>query len=460
MAGLSLTLVSLASQPGWAQTTVHKAPSETVSFDITGVWDDLFDEDVWERRSGLRVGDFTGLPLNEAGRLASASWNPGWFAIPEEQCRPHTAIYGMRANATMYIEKKVDPVSLRLIAYHVFVSGPGKDRTVWMDGRPHPPEYAEHTWSGFSTGAWEGNQLVVKTTHVKNGYHQRNGPPHSDRAITTEYFTRLGDTLLLTSFIEDPAYLSEPLVRTTNWTLAQSPDTTAGPEGGCGPFNVVDESIGRSKYAVPHFLPGEYEQAREYQAAFGIPEEAAFGGAETLYPEYIPKLNALRESFLKRLSEARPPALLPKPGEPGFVGNWVLNRGKSTFDVAWRRVGVDARDGSAPDRRVMRIEATSGGGITHVTDTVIVANDTGFHRVEYEAKFDGRDYSAKGGAVETYALKLDDPLTLERVGKIKGSVVQTDTWKLSRDGNTLTITSKGNVEGAAFSNVQVFERTE
>jgi hypothetical protein len=106
----------------------------------------------------------------------------------------------------------------------------------------------------------------------------------------------------------------------------------------------------------------------------------------------------------------------------------------------------------------MRIEAT-GGGITHVTDTVIVANDTGFHRVEYEAKFDGRDYPTKGGAVETYALKLDDPATVERVGKIKGSVVTTDTWKLSRDGNTLTITSKGNVEGSAFSNVQVFERS-
>ena len=26
------------------------------------------------------------------------------------------------------------------------------DRVIWMDGRPHPSEYAEHTWDGFSTG--------------------------------------------------------------------------------------------------------------------------------------------------------------------------------------------------------------------------------------------------------------------------------------------------------------------
>ena len=28
------------------------------------------------------------------------------------------------------------------------------DRTIWMDGRPQPSEYAEHTWGGFSTGEW------------------------------------------------------------------------------------------------------------------------------------------------------------------------------------------------------------------------------------------------------------------------------------------------------------------
>jgi hypothetical protein len=25
------------------------------------------------------------------------------------------------------------------------------ERTIWMDGRPHPSEYAQPTWQGFST---------------------------------------------------------------------------------------------------------------------------------------------------------------------------------------------------------------------------------------------------------------------------------------------------------------------
>ena len=31
------------------------------------------------------------------------------------------------------------------------------DRVFWVDGRPHPPAYARHTWGGFSTAEWDGN---------------------------------------------------------------------------------------------------------------------------------------------------------------------------------------------------------------------------------------------------------------------------------------------------------------
>ena len=39
----------------------------------------------------------------------AASWDPGWFAIPEEQCRPHTGIYGLRGPTGLQIAKVVDP---------------------------------------------------------------------------------------------------------------------------------------------------------------------------------------------------------------------------------------------------------------------------------------------------------------------------------------------------------------
>ena len=56
-----------------------------------------------------------------------------------------------------------------------------------MDDRPHPGPNAPHTWMGFSTGRWDGDMLIVETTHLKQGWIRRNGIPMSDRATMTEY---------------------------------------------------------------------------------------------------------------------------------------------------------------------------------------------------------------------------------------------------------------------------------
>ncbi len=88
-----------------------------------------------------------------------------------------------------------------------------------MDGRPHPSDYAPHTWAGFSTGKWEGNALVVTTTHIKMGWIMRNGVPMSDQATMSEHFIRHGDHLLDEIIVSDPVYLSEPFIRTQDWDL-------------------------------------------------------------------------------------------------------------------------------------------------------------------------------------------------------------------------------------------------
>ncbi|MGB9459279.1 MAG: hypothetical protein WCA94_00165, partial [Candidatus Acidiferrum sp.] len=44
---------------------------------------------------------------------------------------------------------------------------------------------------------------------------------------------------------------------------------------------------------VPHHLPGTNEWLTEYPSKFGIPLEAARGGAEEMYPEYMQKLATL-----------------------------------------------------------------------------------------------------------------------------------------------------------------------
>ncbi len=67
-----------------------------------------------------------------------------------------------------------------------------QEETIWMDGRPHPPENAVHTWSGFSTGEWDGDTLVVTTTHLKESYERRDGLMRSDRATVRTRWRRLG----------------------------------------------------------------------------------------------------------------------------------------------------------------------------------------------------------------------------------------------------------------------------
>ena len=83
-------------------------------------------------------------------------------------------------------------------------------RTIWMDGRPHPPAYAQHTWSGFSTGKWEGNILTVYTTHIKRGWIRANGVAQSDEATVMEHFIRHGDRITYLAVTNDPVYLAEP----------------------------------------------------------------------------------------------------------------------------------------------------------------------------------------------------------------------------------------------------------
>ena len=92
----------------------------------------------------------------------------------------------------------------QLIAIHTHHFAWGTERTIWMDGRPHPPEYALHTSQGFSTGKWEGDVLAVTTTHLKEGWIRRNGLPRSDRAVVTEHFIRHGDNLTIMTVIRDP----------------------------------------------------------------------------------------------------------------------------------------------------------------------------------------------------------------------------------------------------------------
>jgi hypothetical protein len=203
--------------------------------------------------------------------------------VEEYQCRPHGADYALRGLGQIRIWRDIDEATQRTTAIHIHFLAWDSERTIYLDNRPHPPEYALHTFQGFSTGAWEGNMLTVTTTHLKANYLRRNGLPRSDKALLTEHWTRHGDYLTITTAIEDPVFLTEPLVRSDNWSL--DPGQHIGIFG-CEYAAEVPKPEG----TVPHHLPGTNSNLREFANWYGLPFEATRGGAETLYPEYRSKI--------------------------------------------------------------------------------------------------------------------------------------------------------------------------
>jgi hypothetical protein len=253
--------------------------------DPSGEWAPRFHEDQPERIPGPEIGDYLGLPINDAARLRGDTWDASLLTLPEHQCKPHPSDYAWRGPANLRIWKEVDTPTQNVLAFHTHISWQAPERTIWMDGRSHPPEYAAHTWQGFSTGKWDGDILTITTTHLKEGWIRRNGIPRSDKATVTEHVIRHGDYLTVSVVINDPLYLTEPFVRTTNWVM--DPRQSIVPY----PCQAVVE-IERPKGAVPNHLPGTNKFLAEFPRRFGIPEEAARGGAETMYPEYRVKIKA------------------------------------------------------------------------------------------------------------------------------------------------------------------------
>ena len=293
--------------------------SALAQVDFTGAWDHpgLFGhEDFNDRGSGPEIGDFLGLPLNEAGIRKAESYSGSWLGVPEHQCTPHPAAYQLWGPNTLIVNTEYDRVGR--VAEAIRLDGTfGIDRIVWLDGRPHPPPEALHTFNGFSTGRWEGDSLIVETTHMKPGWLRRNGTPTSERAKMIEYFTRFDDYLQVTTIIDDPVYFAEPFVRTTEYLPTPRPAPVLG-----DPFTRNDgpifykcfpaEETTADKYYVPHYLPGENTLLDEFSEKYAIPRWAMAAGAATMFPEFAARL----ERDERGVTPAPAPASVPAREPP------------------------------------------------------------------------------------------------------------------------------------------------
>ena len=258
--------------------------------DLVGTWAAPRHEDIPERVPGPHPVDFTGIPLNDEGRARALAYSTSLISMVERQCAGYTQAYLFYGPFGLNIWNVTDPVNGNIVA---ITMGAGEDRaetTIWMDGRPHPSKDAHYPHDGFTTGRWEGDVLVTRTTHNKPGYIRRNGAPSSDEATLTAHYIRHGDLLTVVGIVEDPLYLTAPYIKTKNFRLDTNPGRPIGPPCQPGFEGTLVEGL------VPHYLPGKNPFVNELSRVFGIPTEAALGGAATMYPEFR---KTIRDTYVR-----------------------------------------------------------------------------------------------------------------------------------------------------------------
>jgi hypothetical protein len=224
--------VTRAAQPQARQTPASQAgptrPSAKAGalIDITGYWVSIVNEDWVYRMMTPAKGDRAYVPLNAAGQQVTDAWDPAKDQAEGNECKAYGAANIMRiperlhitwvGDNTLQIETDAG-MQKRLLHF---------DGSKWQGGAPE--------WQGDSTATWEkqaqmraggavrgpsagtGGSLHVVTTHMRAGYLQKNGIPYSGDAVLTEFYHLIdlhgAGFLILTSIVNDPTYLREPYV--------------------------------------------------------------------------------------------------------------------------------------------------------------------------------------------------------------------------------------------------------
>ena len=134
-------------------------------------------------------------------------------------------------------------------------------------------------------------------------------------------------------------------------------------------------------------------------------------------------------------------------GADSSVGTWKYNAAKSkTTSTNPTKSQTDVR------------EATPDGGVK-ITRTVQLTDGTSADS-SFTYKYDGKEYPVTGGLFDTISVKRIDANTTSWVAsKTGGKYHVTGRTVISKDGKTLTQTSKGtDAEGKPVTQTLVFEK--
>ncbi len=156
------------------------------------------------------LGGARGWAVTEKGRAAMSVSDPR--ATTQKDCIPIGAPAVMFYPVANTITVQRDRVLLN-------VDWMESDRTVWLDGRQHPP--ATQTFlHGHSVGRWEGDTLVVETTNFKeHPMGLSTSLPSSTKKKLIERFRLSPDKkkLIYSGSVEDSEYLARPVEWTGQW---------------------------------------------------------------------------------------------------------------------------------------------------------------------------------------------------------------------------------------------------
>jgi hypothetical protein len=221
--------------PGGRGPQAPRTGKAAAPVDFTGYWVSVVTED-WRWRMVTPIkGDFASIPLNAEARKIGLAWDPAKDEASGNQCKAYGAAAIMRVPGRLHITWQ-DDNTLR-----IDTDAGTQTRLLHFGGTP--PQSGEATWQGYSAARWEGplpgatavpafgptsgqagrsRAIEVVTTKMRPGYLRKNGPPYSANAVLTEYYDlskeRNGDTwFVVTTVVEDPAYLTEPFVTSTNF---------------------------------------------------------------------------------------------------------------------------------------------------------------------------------------------------------------------------------------------------
>jgi len=205
----SHTLAQAPNLDGFWNAQLVPSPEGRVLFDK------LPDDAVFINDAGageLGEGEFSGLQLSDEAKAQIENYDFASELTSEFACAAPSVAFYMQAPFPMEIHQDTKLIVMKMEYYD-------QVRLIFLDGRDHPPADVPHSKSGHSVGHWEGDELVVDTTHIASGSFMNNGFNHSENIHLTERFklSADGQTLFLTQVTEDPDVFSGKAARYMSW---------------------------------------------------------------------------------------------------------------------------------------------------------------------------------------------------------------------------------------------------